>query len=100
MPKFDLSVPHTLGQDEALNRLQGFSEKIQEKYSDQVSDFRQEWVENRLEFGFKTFGVAIDGQLEVAPDKVDVFGSLPITAAMFKGQIVGAIGEQLERLLK
>lgn len=100
MPKFDLSVPHTLGQEEALKRLHGFSDKIQEKYADQLSDYRQEWNENALSFGFKTFGVKIDGQLEVAAESVDVNGTLPLTASMFKGQIVGAVQEQLERLLK
>lgn len=99
MPKFDLSVPHQLGRDAALERLQGFSDTLQQKHGDKLSDLRQEWSGDRLDFGFKTFGIAIDGGLSVKDDSVDVDGNLPLTAAMFKGQITGAIREQLEKLL-
>ncbi|MEQ8848589.1 polyhydroxyalkanoic acid system family protein [Botrimarina sp.] len=99
MPKFDLSVPHSLGREAALERLQGFSDQLREKHGDKVSDFRQEWSGDRLDFGFKTFGIAIDGGLTVRDDQVNVDGNLPMTAAMFKGQITSAIREQLEKLL-
>lgn len=99
MPKFDLSVPHHLGREAALERLQGFSATLQQKHADKVSDLHQEWNGDRLDFGFKTFGIAIQGGLTVQDQAVDVDGSLPMTAAMFKGQITGAIREQLEKLL-
>ena len=99
MPKFEVSVPHSLGKEGALARLQGFSEKLREKHADKIKDLEQEWDGDRLRFGFKTLGVAIGGELQVEESAVRVAGDLPFSAAMFKGQIVGAIREQLERLI-
>lgn len=99
MPKFDLAVPNPLGREQALERLQGFSAKLQEKYADQLSDLSQSWEGDRLDFSFKTFGIQVSGQLTVEEKHVQVAGDLPLTAAMFKGKITGAIDEQLRRLL-
>ncbi|MEO1495654.1 MAG: polyhydroxyalkanoic acid system family protein [Planctomycetota bacterium] len=99
MPKFDVSVPHTLGQQAARERLHGFSEKLQQKYADQLSGLEQSWEGDALAFSFSTFGIGVSGTLEVRDESIEVSGDLPFTAAMFKGKIVGAIQEQLTRLL-
>lgn len=100
MPKFEVEVPHTLGQEAAVKRLQGFSEKIQQQHADKIKDFEQQWDGERLSFAFKTLGLRIEGRMTVEPDKVRVEGDLPFAAAMFKGQLTGAIQSQLERLVQ
>ena len=100
MPKFDLSIPHPLGKQAALERLHGFSDRLREKYADQLSNLQQEWDGDRLNFSFSTFGIGVSGALTVEESVVRVEGDLPLTAAMFKGRITGAIEEQLQRLLK
>lgn len=99
MPKFDLSVPHTLGKEAALERLQGFAEKLKEKQGERLSELEHEWEGDRLSFSFKAMGIGISGGLTVEESAVRVEGDLPFTAAMFKGQITGAIQEQLDKLL-
>lgn len=99
MPKFDLDVPNPVGREEALKRLQGFSDQLQQKYQDQLSDLEQAWDGDQLTFSFKTFGFKVGGTLTVAEEQVNVAGELPMTAAMFKGKITSAIEEQLGRLL-
>ena len=99
MPKFNVDVPNPLGKEEALNRLQGFSDKLREKYQDQISDLEQSWEGDRLDFAFKTFGIKIAGALTVEQEKVLVEGNLPFSAAMFKGKITSGIEEQLGKLL-
>lgn len=99
MPKFDLSVRNPLGREQALSRLQGFSDKLKEKYADQLSELEQAWDGDRLDFSFKTFGIKVAGALNVEEQEVRVAGDLPMTAAMFKGKITSAIEEQLGRLL-
>lgn len=99
MPKFDVSVPHTMGKEDARTRLHGFSEKLQQHYADQLSDLNQEWNGDALAFSFSTFGIGVKGTLTVGDESVDVAGDLPFTAAMFKGKITSAIEEQLSRLL-
>lgn len=99
MPKFQVAVPHTLGQEAAVERLQGFSQKIQEQHADKIKDFEQSWENETLHFSFKTLGLTIQGELHVEADQVRVEGDLPFAAAMFKGQLTGAIQGQLENLL-
>ena len=100
MPKFHVDVPHSLPQAEATERLNRFVEAIGDKFGDQVSDMEQSWEENRLNFGFKTFGIALKGEVTVADDKLLVDGELPFAAMMFKGKIESSIKEQLERLMR
>lgn len=99
MPKFDVSVPHTMGKEAAVEKLQRFSAMIQEKHGDKIKDYEQSWEGDRLAFGFKTMGMKIEGGLEVSETDVRVEGNLPFAAAMFKGQLTGAMTEQLQKLL-
>jgi hypothetical protein len=99
MPKMNVSVPHSLPQEEAANRLKGFLEKIRAKYQDQVSDLQEQWGDQTGSFSFKTMGFAVKGNVSVEPDKVQVDGDLPFAAMMFKGKIEETIRENLQRLL-
>ncbi len=99
MPKFEVSVPHTMGKEAAVEKLQRFSAMIQEKHGDKIKDYEQAWEGDRLAFGFKTMGLRISGGVEVRESDVRVEGDLPFAAAMFKGQLTGAMKEQLEKLL-
>lgn len=99
MPKFELAVPHNSSRDETVQRLQAFSEKVREKFGDQIKDVRQDWNDNQMTFGFKTLGIEITGEMIVEDEAVTVRGDLPFAAAMFKGKIVGTIEEQLQKLL-
>lgn len=99
MPKFDVSVPHMMGKEAAVEKLQRFSAMIQEKHGDKIKDYEQSWEGDRLAFGFKTMGMKIEGGLEVSETDVRVEGNLPFAAAMFKGQLTGAMTEQLQKLL-
>lgn len=100
MPKLNLEVPHALPQDEAQERLQRFAESLHGRFGDQAKDVTQSWSGNVLSFGFKTFGMRIDGKIGVESDKLVVSGDLPIAATMFKGKIESEIRQQLERLVR
>jgi hypothetical protein len=100
MPKFGVSVPHTLSQQEARSRLERFVEVLQEKFQDKVSDLQQSWEADTLRFRFKTYGIPLDGGITVTDSELKLAGDLPFSAMMFKGKIESAIREQLERLVK
>jgi len=99
MPSVKLSVPHTLGQAEAVERLKKFLTKIKENYSDQISDLSGEWTDNELNFGFKTYGFRLEGTLTALPAEVLVDLQIPFAAIMFKGKIEQSIRSELSRLL-
>ena len=100
MPSFSVSVPHSLTQEEATERLKSFSDTIQRQMGDQVSDLEQSWAGNKMSFGFTTFGFKISGDLTAGEDAVAVEGTLPFAAAMFKGKITSGIEEQLGKILQ
>jgi hypothetical protein len=99
MPKLAMSVPHSLDQQEATNRLKGFLERVRSKYQDQVSDLHEDWGENSGTFSFKTYGFNVKGSVAVEPSEVKVEGDLPFAAMMFKGKVEQTIRENLTRLL-
>jgi hypothetical protein len=99
MPKVAFSVPHELGQQEAHDRINGFLPKVQEYYKDQIKDLDQSWVDNVLNFGFKTMGMGVKGTVTVEESEVKFSQDLPFAAMMFKGKIEKQTREQLEKLL-
>ena len=99
MPKINFEVPHSLSADDAKDKLQKFAESLQSRFKDQVSDLQQSWNADDLVFGFKTFGIKVDGRIGVQPEKIAVDCDLPFSAMMFKGKIESEMRKQLERLL-
>ncbi len=97
MPKFSVTIPHTLSTEEAVKRLNRFTETV--GTNQQVSDLEQSWQGNDLHFGFKTFGIQIRGVSAVCADQLQVSGELPFSAMMFKGKIESEIKKVLAKLL-
>lgn len=100
MPKFHFEIPHTLSADEAKSRLERFIDSLQAKFQDKVSELEQGWVGNTLSFGFKTFGIKINGAVQSLDQKLDVSGDIPFAAMMFKGKIESEVRDQLGRLMR
>jgi hypothetical protein len=99
MPAYAVSIPHALGRDDALARVQRFLDNVERDYAAHVSEVEGEWVENRLQFGFRATGMPISGTLVVEEAIVHVTGPLPLAAALFRGRIEQTIRDQLQRLL-
>jgi len=99
MPKMSVTVPHSLGLEQAVEKLKGFVPKIKEKYQGQVSNLEENWADNTLNFGFTTFGFPIKGAIAVEPSEVKLDGDLPFAAMMFKGKIEQEFKDALARLL-
>ena len=98
MPKFSVTIPHSLSTVEAVKRLNRFTETVSS--NQQVSDLEQSWQGNDLHFGFKTFGIQIRGVGAVSSDQLQVSGDLPFSAMMFKGKIESEIEKVLTGLLR
>lgn len=101
MPGFKVAVQHGLGKDQAVERLQGFSEKIKETYQAEVTEVQETWTEDgRLEFSFKAMGFKIAGNAVVEQHEVQLDGTLPIAAMMFRGAIEKEIAGKLNEALQ
>jgi hypothetical protein len=99
MASFHVSVPHAIGREDALVRVQQFLDDVRQNYAAHISDVRGEWQENRLEFGFSATGLPVRGTLVVEEAAVHVTGPLPLAALFFRGKIELTIRQELEKLL-
>ncbi len=99
MPKFGFSVPHQLTKDEARSRLERFAEMLQTKFQGKISDLNQSWEGDTLKFGFKTYGIHLQGGIAVTDQELKLDGELPFAAMMFRGKIESDFKEQLERIV-
>ncbi len=100
MPKSTVSIDHSLGQEEALQRIKGMMGSVKENYGSQVSDLQEEWTDNGGTFSFKAMGFKISGDLAVTDSKVVIDAEYPWAAKPFQSTIETTIRERAERLLK
>ncbi len=99
MPGFSTDVPHTLGKEEATERLKTFLDKVKQRYQDQVSALDGNWADNVLNFSLTTYGFKIDGSLIVEDNVAKLSGNLPFAAVAFRGKIEKSIASELEKAL-
>lgn len=99
MPKLSITLPHSLGREQAAERLKSFMDRLKEKHKDQVGNLQEEWAGDSLKFSFTTFGFKISGVGQLAESDVKMDIDLPFAAMMFKGKIESEIRDTLTRIL-
>ncbi len=99
MPAFQVTVPHGLGKEQAVERLKVFLQKVAERYKDQVSKMEGNWVDNVLTFAMTTYGFTISGKLTVDDSSAQLAGQLPFAALAFRGKIEKSIADELKKEL-
>ncbi len=92
-----MSIPHQLGKEEALNRIQSVLKNVEAKFGNQVSDLQQDWQSNTGNFSFRVMNMPVSGTLIVNDN--DVALDLPAAAAMFQGKIKSIILEEARKVL-
>ena len=100
MSSLDISVPHDLGQEEAISRVQAFIAQARKQFGDKSNDVKETWNENVCTFDISANGVALSGTLTVLPDKVTLTSKLPMAAVFFKGKLESALTDGLAMILK
>jgi hypothetical protein len=99
MPKFSMTVPHNLPQDEATERLKRLLDFVKDAYKDKYKDLQETWGDNSLTSSFKTLGFTIKGKVDVETNQIKIDSDLPFAAMMFKGQIEKTLREQITKIL-
>ena len=70
-----VSIPHTLGREEALRRLRSGLDGLPQ--AGLLTLDQQAWVDNRMDFTVRALGQAVPGALEVQEDAVRLEVVLP-----------------------
>lgn len=99
MAGFAVSIPHTLGREAALARVQGFLPDVQLNFAAYISEAHGQWTGDRLDFSLLASGLPVRGTLLVDDTAVHVSGPLPLAALFFRGKIERTIQQELEKLL-
>lgn len=99
MPRFDISEPHGLLQDEALKRIKETLAELKTHFVDKISDLHEDWNGNTCKFSLSVKGFSGSGTMIVEPSEVKISGNLPFLALPFKVKIEYTIREWLKKLL-
>jgi len=99
MPKIQISVPHQLEREVAVERLRSFSDKFRAKFGSQISSIEESWSEESMEFSITARGMKLRGRVEVTPTMVEVESNLPFAALPFRGLIESNIRDAINSAL-
>jgi putative polyhydroxyalkanoate system protein len=99
MSRFSTEVPHQLGKEQAAARIKAYIEQVRTQYQDQVSRMDGQWESHTLTFSVTTYGMTVDGTLDVCEDLIRVDGKLPLAAMMFKAKITESLRDAMEKAL-
>jgi hypothetical protein len=99
MPMLSLDVSHALSPDEVVRRLKEKFAAARAEYQDRVSNFREEWRDHTVSFGFRALGMAVSGTVAVEAEKVRLDATLPFAAICFKSTIEDHIRREVGGLL-
>jgi hypothetical protein len=72
-----VTIPHRLGQDEALRRLKSGLRSVQEKFGQFFSVQEETWTDNRLQFRVTALAHTASGTIDVLDDHVRLEVVLP-----------------------
>lgn len=99
MSNLTMNIPHQLGREEALKRIQSVLKNVEARFGNQVSDLHQEWDENAGKFSFRVMNMPISGTLTVSDADVALDSKLPLAASLFEGKIKSVILEEAKKVL-
>ncbi len=99
MPRLEVTIPHRLGQEEALRRMKEKADFVQKTYGAQASQSEQQWTDNVLGFKFQAMGFKINGSVTVGEADIRLLAELPLMAAAFKGVAERRIRQELEQMV-
>lgn len=99
MPKINLSVPHSLPQEEAKTRIVKLIAETRAKFGSQVSEVKETWQGYTDTFSFRVMGFSIEGQFDVQPSEVLIDINFPWSALPFKGLVESEIVKHARELL-
>ena len=94
-----MNIPHSLTQEEALNRIQQLLSNVQQRFAGQLKDVKQDWAGNEGSFSFSVMNMPVSGKLTVNSNDVALDGKLPLAASLFQGKIKEIIMEEGKKVL-
>jgi len=95
-----VTIPHHLGKDEAIRRLQAGFGQLRHAFGDKFVLMTDDWTGDHMDFQAKLLGYATTGMLDVADDHVVLKVELPWMLAMLAGKARDLIQKQGRLMLE
>ena len=86
-----VSIPHRLGKEEAVRRLQAGLGSVRANFGQLLAVQEEIWTGDHLQFRVSVLGQAASGTIDVADDNVRLEVMLPWLLAKIAGKITPAI---------
>src|SRR3954462_5772252 len=87
-------IPHNLGKDEAMRRLQTGIANLHEQFGDKLTRIEDTWTCDHLDIRVSSLGQGVTGALDVTNDQVRLELQLPWVLAGFGEKAEGLIQKQ------
>jgi hypothetical protein len=97
---FVVSIPHRLGKEEAVRRLQSGLGKVRANYSHLFAVQEETWTDNHLQFRVSALGQTASGTLDVMEDRVNLQVYLPWLLARLASAIQPLVRKEGTLLLE
>ena len=94
-----VSIPHKLGQQEAVSRLKRGFTTARASYSQFIAIDEEVWVDNRLTFRARALGQSCAGLIDVQEDHVRLEVTLPWLLARIAERVIPTIRREGTLLL-
>jgi Putative polyhydroxyalkanoic acid system protein (PHA_gran_rgn) len=95
-----VSIPHDLGKEEALRRLERGMSHVTANFADKIASIDNTWTGDRMDFRIGTLGQTVSGHLNVMDDHVRVEVQLPWLLAKIAEKAKNFIRKQGTLLLE
>lgn len=89
-----VTIPHSLGKDEAMRRLKTGMDRIHEQFGDKIARIEQTWNGDHGDFRVGVLGQSVTGGLDVMNDSVRLEVQLPWVLSIFAEKAKGLIQKQ------
>lgn len=101
MPKpIVVSIPHSLGRDEAVRRFKSGLERARTTFAAQFAVLDETWSGEHLDLRLAVFGHATNGTIDVADDHVRIEIELPWLLGMIADKVRPLIQKQGQLMLE
>jgi hypothetical protein len=95
-----VSIPHSLGKEEAIRRLKGGLTQLKERSGNQLAAVDTQWDDNKASFSLSLLGQSASGNLEVLEDSVRLEIVLPWFLQMIAEKAKALIQKQGHLMLE
>ena len=100
MPEVNVRVAHDLQREEAIERLQRYSQEMRGSFSTHVSEIEEVWTDDgQATFSFRAMGMTVSGTTIADHAQVHVSVKLPFAALPFRGMLEKEISERVQQAL-